>query len=262
MAEYKRGIYFRRVCELPKAVMLPATAFPHELLDGCCGRVGFVGVEHLNRYVVRQRGIEYQVLLFLVGKDTGWHRITVVHGDSAKVFANFGIERAPALEFVVLPPDIVHCRPTTGNDNEMQTPLCLVLVPKSPAEKDCSARWKGEIEEMDEKGLTDAAMAALEAALEARLARRGDMVLTDASLLSLVREARDPEAARAFDRPAPVLQLPGPPPEFPKLKVKYIAGRPVEHVVCETIYEEVPYMSGGWYTRPMSELEEVRRMIE
>jgi hypothetical protein len=105
--------------------------------------------------------------------------------------------------------------------------------------------------------------AALIDAIEAGLARQGDMVLTRASLKSLVREALDP-TYKGFDRPASPPQLPAPPPEFPKLKVKYDreTGRPVEHVVCETIYEEVAYMSGGWYTRPMTELEEVRRMIE
>jgi len=115
---------------------------------------------------------------------------------------------------------------------------------------------------MDEKGLIGAVIGAVTSALEARLARRGDMVQTDASLLNLLREARDPDAYKGSDRPAPVPQLPAPPPEFPKLKVRYADGQPVEHVVCETIYEEVPYMSGGWYTRPMSELDEVRRMIE
>jgi len=111
---------------------------------------------------------------------------------------------------------------------------------------------------MDVKEVRDAVMAALETALEARLARRGDMVQTDASLLNLLREVRDPEAYKGSQAPASPPQLPGPPPEFPKLKVRYEHGQPVEHVVCETIYEEVPYMSGGWYTRPLSELEQFR----
>ena len=118
---------------------------------------------------------------------------------------------------------------------------------------------------MDGKELREAVNATLEAIqaeLEARLARRGDMVSTDASLLSLIREARDPEAAKAFERPASPPQLPAPPPEFPKLKVKYHEGKPVEYIVCETIYEEVPFMSGGWYTRPLAELDQVRRQIE
>jgi hypothetical protein len=119
---------------------------------------------------------------------------------------------------------------------------------------------------MDGKELREAVNATLEAlevALQARLARRGDMVSTDASLLSLIREARDPEAAKAFERPASP-QLPAPPPEFPKLKVKYDreTGKPLEHVVCETIFEEISYMSGGWYTRPLSELEQIRRTSE
>ena len=61
---------------------------------------------------------------------------------------------------------------------------------------------------MDEKGLIDAVIGALISALEARLARRGDMVQTDASLLNLLREAREPEVAKAFDRP------PSPPVEI------------------------------------------------
>jgi hypothetical protein len=65
-----------------------------------------------------------------------------------------------------------------------------------------------------------------------------------------------------FERPPVPPQVPAPPPEFPKLKVKYQSGRPVEHVICETIYEEVSYLSGGWYTRPLSELEQIRRTAE
>ena len=116
---------------------------------------------------------------------------------------------------------------------------------------------------MDEKGLIDAVIGAVIRALEARLARRGDMVETDASLLNLLREVRDPEAYKGSQAPASPPQLPGPPPEFPKLKVKYdrATGRPLEHVICETIYEEVPYMSGGWLTRPLAELDQVRRQI-
>jgi hypothetical protein len=105
----------------------------------------------------------------------------------------------------------------------------------------------------DEKGL-----AALLVVLEAEFNTKGDMTLTTSGLMSRIRRALDPEVAKGYDRPAPVPQLPGPPPEFPKLKVRYEHGQPVEHVVCETIYEEVPYMSGGWYTRPLSELEQFR----
>lgn len=45
-------------------------------------------------------------------------------------------------------------------------------------------------------------------------------------------------------------------PEYPKLKCKYDknTGRLLEQKVIHDIREEVPYMSGGWFTRPMSEL--------
>jgi hypothetical protein len=101
-------------------------------------------------------------------------------------------------------------------------------------------------------------------AIEARLRRRGDMTLTLGSLKSLVRETLEPGAEKLFERPPSPPQLPVPPPEFPKLKVKYDreTGQPLEHVVCETIFEEIPYMSGGWYTRPLSELEQIRRTSE
>jgi hypothetical protein len=145
--------------------------------------------------------------------------------------------------------------------------VCVPLSGGEPASVDAvSSKWERREKEMDGKELREAVNATLEAidaALQARLARRGDMVSTDASLLSLIREARDPEAAKAFERPASPPQLPAPPPEFPKLKVKYDqTGNPVEHVVCETIFEEIPYMSGGWYTRPLSELEQIRRTSE
>jgi hypothetical protein len=98
-------------------------------------------------------------------------------------------------------------------------------------------------------------------ALDARLSRRGEMTLTEGGLKALLREALDPQAAKAFERPPAPPQLPGPPPDFPKLKVKYQMGRPVEHVICATIFEEVPFMAGGWYTRPLSELEQIRREL-
>ena len=89
---------------------------------------------------------------------------------------------------------------------------------------------------------------------------RGDTVLTTGGLLSRMRKAPDREATESDQPPVPP-QLPQPPPEFPKLLVKYQRGNPVEHVICETIFEQVPYMSGGWYTRPLAELEEVKRQI-
>ena len=115
---------------------------------------------------------------------------------------------------------------------------------------------------MDVKEVRDAVMAALETALEARLARRGDMVQTDASLLNLLREARDPEASKAFDRPASPPQLPVE-PEYPRLRVRYDreTGRALEYTVIEDIRSEIPYMR-GWYRRPMSEVEQIRREIE
>jgi len=105
---------------------------------------------------------------------------------------------------------------------------------------------------------------ALIALLEAEFNTKGDMTLTTSGLLNRMRKARDPEAARAYDRPAPVPQLPQPPPEFPKLKVRYNpqTGQPLEHIVVDTVYEEVPFMSGGWYTRPLGELEQIRRAID
>jgi len=99
-------------------------------------------------------------------------------------------------------------------------------------------------------------------AIEARLTRQGDIVLTSASLKSLVREALEPGAEKLFERPVPP-QLPAPSPEFPKLKVRYDRQtvQSLEHVVCESICEEVRFISGGWYTRPLAELEEVKRQI-
>jgi hypothetical protein len=115
---------------------------------------------------------------------------------------------------------------------------------------------------MNEKGLIDAVIGAVMSALEARLARRGDMVQTDASLLNLLREARDPEASKAFDRPASPPQLPVE-PEYPRLRVRYDreTGRALEYTVIEDIRSEIPYMR-GWYRRPMSEVEQIRREIE
>jgi len=98
----------------------------------------------------------------------------------------------------------------------------------------------------------DGELAALIAVFEADLKTKGDMVLTRSGFISSARKALDSEAA-VSDGPAPVPQLPQPPPEFPKLKVKYDqSGNPVEHIICATIYDEVPFMSGGWYTRPLT----------
>ena len=115
---------------------------------------------------------------------------------------------------------------------------------------------------MNEKGLIDAVIGAVMSALEARLARRGDMVQTDASLLSLLREALDPEAYKGFDPPASRPQLPVE-PEYPRLRVRYDreTGRALEYTVIGDIRSEIPYMR-GWYRRPMSEVEQIRREIE
>jgi len=112
---------------------------------------------------------------------------------------------------------------------------------------------------MDEKGLIDAVIGALISALEARLARRGDMVQTDASLLNLLREARDPEGAKAFDRPASPPQLPVE-ADYPRLRVRYSGetGCAVEYAVIEDIRSEIPFMR-GWYRRPMSELSQLQQ---
>jgi hypothetical protein len=116
------------------------------------------------------------------------------------------------------------------------------------------------------EGMMDAAefAAALIAVLETELSRKGDMTLTTGGLMSRIRKALDPEASKGFERPPVPPQPAGPPPEFPKLKVRYHpqTGQPLEHVVCETIFEEVPYMSAGWYRRPLSELEQFRRATE
>src|SRR6516162_2682755 len=113
---------------------------------------------------------------------------------------------------------------------------------------------------MDEelREAVNATLEAMEAALQARLARRGDMVQTDASLLSLLREALDPEAYKGFDPPASRPQLPVE-PEYPRLRVRYDreTGRALEYTVIGDIRSEIPYMR-GWYRRPMSELEQVR----
>jgi len=88
------------------------------------------------------------------------------------------------------------------------------------------------------------------------------MVQTDASLLNLLREALHPELALTINRPPVPPQLPVE-PAYPRLKVRYDRdGRPVEYKIFDEINQEIGYMSVPWRTRPMSELEEVRRMIE
>ena len=99
------------------------------------------------------------------------------------------------------------------------------------------------------------------AVLEGELNTRGVVTLTNLGLLSRMRKARDPEGSNVSDRPSPVPQLPQPAPD-PKLKVRYHpqTGQPLEHVVCEKPRDDIPYQT--WHTRPMSELDEVRRQIE
>jgi hypothetical protein len=49
---------------------------------------------------------------------------------------------------------------------------------------------------------------------------------------------------------------PATPPEFPKLKAKYgNGGGALEWIIVQNMSEEDPYRSGGWYSRPMSELD-------
>jgi hypothetical protein len=50
--------------------------------------------------------------------------------------------------------------------------------------------------------------------------------------------------------------IPPTPPEFPKLKVRYEPNHAAyEWLVVNSWSEEEPYHSGGWYTRPMKEME-------
>jgi hypothetical protein len=109
---------------------------------------------------------------------------------------------------------------------------------------------------MDGKEFADA----LIDTIEARLIKRGDITLTLASLRTLVRETLYPEVANAFERPASPPQLPVE-PNYPRLRVRYDVEthRALEYAVIEDIRSEIPYMR-GWYIRPMSELDEVRRM--
>jgi hypothetical protein len=115
---------------------------------------------------------------------------------------------------------------------------------------------------MDEEGfnaLIKKLANALIGVIDARLTRRGDMVLTDASLKSLVHELRDPEVAKAFERPPSPPQLPIE-PEYPRLRVRYDheTGRALEYAVIEDVRSEIPFMR-GWYRRPMGELSQLQQ---
>jgi hypothetical protein len=101
------------------------------------------------------------------------------------------------------------------------------------------------------------------ALLEGELNTKGVVTVTNLGLLSRMRKPRDPEATKALERPPePVPQLPVE-AAYPRLRVRYDVEthRALEYAVIEDIRSEIPYMR-GWHIRPMSELDEVRRMIE
>ena len=93
--------------------------------------------------------------------------------------------------------------------------------------------------------------------------QRGELVVTLALLKSLVREALNPELAMTFERPPVPPQLPVE-AEYPRLKVKYdrATGRPLEYRIVSDVQDEIGTMAVPWNRRPMSEVEDVRRMIE
>jgi len=100
-------------------------------------------------------------------------------------------------------------------------------------------------------------------AIEVILARRGDLTLTLTNLRRVIHEALEPGTEKQFDRPPSQPQLPVE-PEYPRLKVKYdrTTGQALEYKVIYGIKEEIPMMSGGWYRRPMSELEQIKKEAE
>jgi hypothetical protein len=84
-------------------------------------------------------------------------------------------------------------------------------------------------------------------------ARSGEAVITLSALEALVRAALNPKAEIEYGAPV-FRQLPVT-PDYPRLKVRYEPGKPwieVERRIVNSINEEVPYMSGGWYTVAMS----------
>lgn len=78
---------------------------------------------------------------------------------------------------------------------------------------------------------------------------------TLATLKRLFQGVRDPKPEQP--NYIPLAALPVIPPEFPKLKVLYDAKSwsAVEWIICEDGAAELPYHAGGWYTRPMEQLE-------
>jgi hypothetical protein len=93
--------------------------------------------------------------------------------------------------------------------------------------------------------------------IEKRKRHRVTTNLTWDTLADLIRSALDPQPEQPNYIPSSA--APAIPPEYPKLKVLYDAsGQAKEWIFVESIAAEAPYHSGGWYTRPMSELESLK----
>jgi len=85
-----------------------------------------------------------------------------------------------------------------------------------------------------------------------RVKESGDMTVTYGGLARTLRRVLD--GWTPSERPAEVGQLPIA-QEYPKLKVKYdpATGNELDRKIVHDVREEIPFMSGGWYTRPYTE---------
>jgi hypothetical protein len=83
------------------------------------------------------------------------------------------------------------------------------------------------------------------------------------ALADTFRNIQDGKAVEAgWETPAPA-PFPVIPPEFPKLKVRYDqSGAALEWLIVKSWGEEEDYHCGGWYSRPMSELETVKAVAK
>lgn len=96
--------------------------------------------------------------------------------------------------------------------------------------------------------------------LEKKQKRRIKVAVSWEAIEDLIKGALDPQPLPVGEDHIPASARPEIPPDFPKLKVRFNSGtgEPLEWIVVQNFNEEAPYHGGGWFTRRLGELEQLK----